>query len=254
MLGVHLEGPFLHPAKRGAHPEAHLRRLTLANLQEVLGPYTAIVKVVTLAPELDAANSTIAWLQERGILVSLGHSTATAAQARAAFGRGAGAITHTFNAMPPLHHREIGLLGAALLQEDVWCGLIADGVHVDPLAIALLWRLKGKHIVLVSDALAPLGLPDGPYPWDDRTMVVTKGTARLSDGTLAGTTLPLLAGVQNLVAWGICRAEEAIALATETPRQMLGLPPARHSLNWYEQPDGQLVWARADEPATIALP
>ncbi len=232
MLGVHLEGPFLHPQKRGAHPAEFLLPLTIDNVKRVLGDYAEIVKVMTLAPELDSTGEVIGYLRSLGITVSLGHSMATAAQAQQAFELGARMVTHAFNAMPPLHHREPGLLGAALIHEQVWCGLIADGEHVSPIMLDLLLRIsRSPHapnalrscVFLVSDALAPLGLPDGIYPWDTREISVKNGTARLPDGTLAGTTLPLLVGVENLVKWGICQVEEAIALATVAPRRAIGL-------------------------------
>ncbi|WP_448564767.1 N-acetylglucosamine-6-phosphate deacetylase [Trichothermofontia sp.] len=263
ILGVHLEGPFLNPDKRGAHPAEYLQPLTLDTVKTVLGDYAAIVKVITLAPELDRTGTVIPYLRSLGITVSLGHSQATAAQARDAFAQGATMVTHAFNAMPGLHHREPGLLGAALTTPGVTCGVIADGQHIGPTMLDLLLRMTAPPkaadggdpwfrdpLFLVSDALAPLGLPDGIYPWDDRRMTVTQGTARLADGTLAGTTLPLLAGVQNLVRWGLCGPERAIALATESPRAAIGLPawalgqPAS-PLRWYRDPStGQLRWQR----------
>ena len=230
ILGVHLEGPFLHPAKRGAHPQEHLQPLTLDTVQAVLGPHSSLVRVMTLAPELDPTHTVIPYLRAQGIVVSLGHSQATAQEANAAFEQGASMVTHAFNAMPSLHHREPGLLGAALLRSGIHCGLIADGQHITPAMVDLLVRLSrgnlsGQSIedglFLVSDALAPLGLPDGTYPWDSRQITVTHGTARLDDGTLAGTTLPLLEGVKNLVRWGVCSPGEAIALATTAPRRAL---------------------------------
>jgi len=223
ILGVHLEGPCLNPEKRGAHPQKHLQPLTVSFLAELLGDWGNIVKVMTLAPELDPTGETIAYLRERGIAVSLGHSQATEAQAQQAFSQGATMVTHAFNAMPSLHHREAGLLGAALVNAEVFCGVIADGRHVGVTMLNLLLRAGhySKQLFLVSDALAPLGLPDGIYPWDDRQVTIHDGTAQLEDGTLAGTTLSLLAGVQNLVRWGICSVDEAIAMATTTPRRAL---------------------------------
>ncbi|TYQ31724.1 N-acetylglucosamine-6-phosphate deacetylase [Pseudanabaena sp. UWO310] len=217
ILGVHLEGPFLHPDKRGAHPQQHLLPLNLDTLRQVLGDYADIIKLVTLAPELDPSGETIQYLCDRHIIVSLGHSTANAEQTRMAIAQGATMVTHAFNAMPSLHHRDVGLLGAAILSDRVWCGLIADGVHVSPEMIQLLYRTK-KQIFLVSDALAPLGLPDGTYPWDDRQITIQNGTARLPDGTLSGTTMPLIKAVNNLIEWGVCEPENAIKLAIEAPR------------------------------------
>ncbi len=260
ILGVHLEGPFLNPQKRGAHPAEYLLPLTIENVKRVLGDYAHVVKVMTLAPELDTTAEVIPYLRSLGIIVSLGHSLATASQAKQAFAQGASMVTHAFNAMPGLHHREPGLLGAALVHPGVQCGLIADGQHICPTMIQLLLRVSGyeQGIFLVSDALAPIGLPDGVYPWDCRQIEVKNGTARLSDGTLAGTTLPLLLGVQNLVKWGFCDVEsasgfgigEAIALATEAPRKAIGLPgisggqPAQ-LLRWHwNEATGQLTWQR----------
>ncbi len=226
ILGVHLEGPFLNPEKRGAHPIEELLQPTLKTVNQVLGSYANRIKIITLAPELDPSNTLISYLTSLGITVSLGHSQATEAQAQKAFELGASMVTHAFNAMPPLHHRHPGLLGAAICNPDVYCGFIADGQHVSPTMLEILLRASyyEKGAFLVSDALAPLGLPDGMYPWDDRQMEVKQGTARLADGTLSGTTLPLLDGVTNLLSWKICSIESAIALATEAPRHAIKLP------------------------------
>lgn len=252
ILGVHLEGPFLHPQKRGAHPQEYLLPLNLENVKQVLGDYGKLVKVMTLAPELDETGEAISYLRSLGITVSLGHSQATAAEAEEAFALGASMVTHAFNAMPGLHHRQPGLLGAAITHPQVRSGVIADGQHVCPTMLQILLQASGYEagLFLVSDALAPLGLGDGIYPWDERQIEVKQGTARLADGTLAGTTLPLLVGVQNLVEWGLCEIESAIALATESPRHAIGLPgigvgqPA-NLLRWHWHEDtSKLSWQR----------
>ncbi|MGB3263459.1 MAG: N-acetylglucosamine-6-phosphate deacetylase [Microcoleus sp.] len=260
IIGVHLEGPFLNPQKRGAHPVEFLLPLTIENVKQVLGDCAEVVKVITLAPELDSTGEVIPYLQSLGIAVSLGHSQATAEQAQRAFVSGASMVTHAFNAMPSLHHREPGLLGAAIVYPGVKCGLIADGKHVSPTMIDFLLRAGNYEtgVFLVSDALAPLGLPDGVYPWDFRQIEVRKGTAwirldyhtPLESATLAGTTLPLLAGVQNLVKWGICEPESAIALATESPRKAMGISgiigkPATQLLRWnLNAATKELTWHR----------
>jgi N-acetylglucosamine-6-phosphate deacetylase len=261
LLGVHLEGPFLNPSKRGAHAKEYLQPLTLDTVQTLLGDYAHRVNVITLAPELDPSGATVQYLCQHGITVSLGHSQATAAQAQQAFDGGATMVTHAFNAMPSLHHRQPGLLGAALLDQRVWCGFIADGEHVCPQMLQLLLRTRlgaqqtcppklPTGLFLVSDALAPLGLADGVYPWDSRKITIHQGTAHLDDGTLAGTTLSLLTGVQNLVKWQICSPELAIYLATDAPRQAINLPtlgvgaPAHHLLRWRQTSTGELVWQR----------
>jgi N-acetylglucosamine-6-phosphate deacetylase len=258
ILGVHLEGPFLNAAKRGAHPEVYLQPLTVDQVTALLGEYAAQVRVMTLAPELDATGEAIAALSDRGITVSLGHSQATAEQARQAFERGATMVTHAFNAMPSLHHREPGLLATAMVYPGVSCGFIADGQHISPLMLDVLLRMNrgrkelASHLFLVSDALSPLGLPDGFYPWDSRQIEVRQGTARLPDGTLSGTTLSLLVGVQNLVRWQLVDVEEAIALATIAPREAIGLEAQvqvgtrlNHLLHWQvETATNELTWQR----------
>ncbi|MBD2123324.1 N-acetylglucosamine-6-phosphate deacetylase [Trichocoleus sp. FACHB-262] len=262
ILGVHLEGPFLNPEKRGAHPAEYLLPLTVEQIKRVLGDCAHIVKVITLAPELDPTGAAIAYLRSLGITISLGHSQATVAQAQQAFAQGATMVTHAFNAMPSLHHREPGLLGAAIANPQVQCGFIADGQHVSPIMLDLLLRASryDQGLFLVSDALAPLGLPDGIYPWDTREIEVKHGTARLPDGTLSGTTLPLLVGVQNLVKWGLCSVEQAIALATTSPRRAIGLwnqsaddhclyqgQPASNLLRWsFDSESQNLVWQRVE--------
>ncbi|BAB72945.1 N-acetylglucosamine-6-phosphate deacetylase [Anabaena sp. FACHB-709] len=249
ILGVHLEGPFLNYQKRGAHPAEYLLPLTIEEVQRVLGDYAHIVKVITLAPELDPTGEVIPYLRSLGITVSLGHSQATANQAQNAFALGATMVTHAFNAMPPLHHREPGLLGAAMTNPHVMCGFIADGQHVSPIMLQILLRAT-QGIFLVSDALAPLGLPDGVYPWDSRQIEVQGGTARLPDGTLSGTTLPLLVGVENLVNWEICDVETALVLATDAPRKAIGLPGMKpgqpaNLLRWHwDSHTKKLTWQR----------
>ncbi|MEM8673626.1 MAG: N-acetylglucosamine-6-phosphate deacetylase [Cyanobacteria bacterium P01_G01_bin.67] len=251
ILGVHLEGPFLNHQKRGAHPQQHLLALTIDNLKRVLGDFSQIVKVMTLAPEIDSSNTAISYLRHQNIIVSLGHSLATATEAQQAFNQGASMVTHAFNAMPSLHHRQPGLLGAAIINPDVYCGLIADGNHVSPTMLEIMFKASdyAQGIFLVSDALSPLGLPDGLYPWDERQITVSNGTARLPDGTLSGTTLPLLQGVANLVQWG-CDLEQAIAMATLSPRKAIGLPGLEigqraNFLRWsWDETEHKLSWSR----------
>jgi N-acetylglucosamine-6-phosphate deacetylase len=250
IAGIHLEGPFLNPVKRGAHPEEHILPLTIDNLKRVLGDYASLVKIITLAPEMEIGTGAIDYLQSLGITISLGHSLATAEQANQAFQQGATLVTHAFNAMPSLHHRSPGLLGSAIVHPDVTCGFIADGEHIRPLMIEILMRASeyDRGLFLVSDALSPLGLPDGRYPWDSRTIEVTQGTARLPDGTLSGTTLGLLVAVQNLMKWKLCDLDQAIAMATITPRRAIRsdtsfTQPQRTSLlRWSQEQPG--LWQR----------
>ena len=178
------------------------------------------IALVTLAPELEGAGEVIQRLRELGITVALGHSAATADQASQAFEAGVGMLTHAFNAMPGLHHRAPGPLAEACRSGKVALGLIADGVHVHPTMAVLLQKLAGDQLVVVSDALAPYGLADGKHRWDERVLLVEKGTCRLDDGTLAGVTLPQLEGASRLAAWGQ-RPEASIWAATIAPREVI---------------------------------
>ncbi|WP_102135447.1 N-acetylglucosamine-6-phosphate deacetylase [Candidatus Synechococcus spongiarum] len=223
LLGAHLEGPFLAVNKRGAHPRRHVQSLTLAHLKQLMDGFsTEDVAMVTMAPELDPRHEALDWLVEQGIVVSLGHTEANQMQATAAFAAGARLLTHTFNAMPPLHHRAPGpIAAAAMASKPVFLGLIADGVHVDPAMAVLLTRMAPGRVVLVSDALAPYGLAEGHYPWGRRWITVRQGTCRLEGGTMAGTTVGILEGACRLARWSQ-QPEEAILAATVRPRACLG--------------------------------
>jgi N-acetylglucosamine-6-phosphate deacetylase len=252
VLGVHLEGPFLNYEKRGAHPSQYLLSPSIDAVEDLLGEYLPLVKIMTLAPELDIDGEVITYLRSRGIIVSLGHSQSSEEEAQKAFAWGASMVTHAYNAMPPLHHRKPGLLAAGMLNKAVYCGFIADGKHVNPSMLDILLKVSDyeQGAFLVSDALSPMGLGDGVYPWDKRQIEVSGGTAKLRNGVLAGTTLTLLDGVNNLVKWGICEVGTAIALATQAPRKALGLPGMEtgqeaNLLRWhYPEGNAQLKWER----------
>lgn len=222
-LGLHLEGPFLHPAKKGAHNPAYLQVPTEAAVTN-WSPETG-VRLVTLAPELNGALNVIHHLAGRGVVVGAGHSLATAAQANAGFDAGVRYGTHLFNAMPPLHHREPGLAGALLTNEHTTVGLIVDGEHVHPELVKLVWRLVGNgRLNLVSDAMAALGMPPGLYSLGDLEVNVAETTARLPSGTLAGSTLSLDTAVRNLITYTDCTLAEALPTVTSIPAALLNLP------------------------------
>lgn len=259
-LGLHLEGPFLSPAKRGAHPE-QLLRLPSAGAVERWSSDGGVA-LVTLAPELPGSAELIESLTERGVVVSLGHSAATAAQATAAVDLGARWVTHLFNAMGPLHHREPGLAGVALSDERLRVGLIADGTHVHPAVVAMAQRALGERLTLVTDAVGALGMPYGRRHVGRAEVVVGEDGVRLPDGTLAGSNLSMEEAVQNLVSMSGCSAEEALAAASESPARLLGddsrgsfAPGARADLVLLTESldvavtivDGQVVYA-ATEP------
>ncbi|HET6951553.1 MAG TPA: amidohydrolase family protein [Acidimicrobiales bacterium] len=173
-LGLHLEGPFLAPERRGAHAPEHLVAPD-PGVPTAEGWERDAVALATVAPELPGALAVVEALADRGIVVAAGHSSATAAEARAGIAAGVTYVTHLFNAMAPLHHREPGLAGVALTDDRVTVGLIADGVHVDPAVVALAARALGDRLSLVTDAVAALGLPPGPVRLGTRTAIATAG-------------------------------------------------------------------------------
>lgn len=222
-LGLHVEGPFLNPERKGAHPERYLRT---PDLREVAGfsPKQG-VRLVTLAPELPGALEIARELSGRGVVVSAGHSLATYEQANSAFEAGISYATHLFNAMPPLTQFEPGLVGAVLSRKAIRFGLIADGIHVHPALVNLVWRLSGPgQLTLVSDAIEALGMPPGVYRLgDDRPITVADGAARLAHGVLAGSVLSPDAALRNLIAFTGCPLGEALTCLTSTPAALLGL-------------------------------
>ena len=214
IVGAHLEGPFLGGAP-GAHRVEHLSPVDLGWLA-ALPP---VVRVVTLAPELDRAPEAVAALAARGVLVALGHSTATLEEAEAAAAAGARLVTHLFNGMAPLHHRRPGLVGAALADDRLAVSLIADGVHVHPVALRAAVRAKGRgRVALVTDAVAWRAGRMGRV-----ALSLVDGAARLPDGTLAGSVLGMDEAVRRLVAAG-CDLADAVHAAATTPADLLGLP------------------------------
>ena len=245
-LGLHLEGPFLAPAKKGAHLLEAIETADDALFDELLAEHS--VRLVTLAPERPGALERIARLVERGVLVSLGHSNATFEQFEAGIDAGARMATHLFNAMSQLDSRAPGAVGAALVDERVTVGLIADGVHTHPAALALTARAKGTAgIALVSDMMAAAGMPPGRYSLNDIPVVVDETSARLADGRLAGSILTMDAAVRNMVAWGRISAADALTMASTIPARLVG----RDDLGRLE-PSAQADLVILDPDLTIA--
>lgn len=222
VLGSHLEGPFLAAERRGAQPPEHLRSPDLAEVDRILAAAGGTLQRVTLAPELPGAEAVVARLVQAGVQVSLGHSSCTYAEALQAAAWGATSVTHTYNAMAPFHHREPGLVGAALTCERLMAELIADGVHVHPAAARALIASRGPAgVAVVSDALPPLGLPPGEYDWLGRRIVTDGIVASLAGEAIAGSVTPMLQAVRNLVSWGV-PLEHAASMASAVPARLAG--------------------------------
>ncbi|HET6662813.1 MAG TPA: N-acetylglucosamine-6-phosphate deacetylase [Acidimicrobiales bacterium] len=222
-LGLHLEGPFLAPERRGAHPAEHLRPPDPALVADEGWTRQAGVALVTLAPELPGALDVVDDLVAAGVVVSAGHSSASADEATMAIDAGVTAVTHLFNAMGPLHHRDPGLAGVALTDERVRVGAIADGLHLHPAAVALAARALGERLCLVTDAVAALGMPAGRVPLGMLEAFATADGVRLADGTLAGSDLSLDRAVRNLMAFARVSLATAVSAVTASPAAVLGL-------------------------------
>lgn len=231
LLGVHLEGPFLNPAFKGAQNGRWLRLPDMAEMQRYLDRYPGLVKLVTLAPELPGAGTLISYLVGRGITVSVGHSGATWAQVVEAVGLGLRHVTHTFNGMSGFHHREPGVAAAALALDELTAEIIADGIHVDPAIIAFLVRVKGPEaVVLITDSIAATGLPDGQYSLGGLEVYVRGKEARLAAGNLAGSTLTMDRALKNVLQWTRLPLWVAIKMASANPARVLGLEKRKGTL------------------------
>ncbi|QZA33683.1 N-acetylglucosamine-6-phosphate deacetylase [Hydrogenibacillus sp. N12] len=230
LLGVHLEGPFLHPDRAGAQPVEALRAPSLAAFRRLNEAAGGRIRLITLAPELPGALELIPELVRAGVVVSVGHTDADYETVVAAADRGARHVTHVFNAMRPLHHRAPGALGAALVDERLTVELIADGVHVHPALFRLVFRAKGtERVVLITDGIRAKGRPDGVYELGGREVTVRCGRATLADGTLAGSVLRMNEALKHLVDAGI-PLTEAVRAATLNPARALGLDGERGAL------------------------
>jgi N-acetylglucosamine-6-phosphate deacetylase len=219
VLGCHLEGPFLSPARLGMHPAEARRDPDPGLLERLLA--AGRVTEVTLAPELQGALALVEVLTRRGIVVSCGHSDATAAEAHAGFDRGARAVTHLFNAMRPFAHRDPGLAGAALTRDDVVVELILDGYHLADEAVLLAWRAAAGRVALVTDAVEAAGVGDGRWRLGAVPVEVRDGAVRRLDGVLAGSVLTLHGAVRELVRLGVALAA-AVDAATRVPAHLVG--------------------------------
>lgn len=221
-LGIHLEGPFLSHAKRGVHPPEHLLPPEIATFNRMFEAAEGQIRLLTLAPELPGAAEFVAHAHARGVRVSVGHSNATAAETRAAIAAGASSATHTYNAMRPLDHREIGILGTVLTTDSLYAELICDGIHVDPALVKLWWRAKGsERAILITDAMSAAGMPDGEYMLGEFRVQVAAGKAT-ANGVLAGSVLTLDRALSNFVAFTGASLPEALPLLTRNPAAMTG--------------------------------
>jgi N-acetylglucosamine-6-phosphate deacetylase len=225
-LGLHFEGPFLNPHKKGAHNPEYLCLPSLDAITE-WSPENG-VRLVTLAPELPGALELVEQLAARGVVVSAGHSMATYAEALAGLDTGIRYGTHLFNAMRPLEHRQPGVVGALLSDSRCVIGIIPDGIHLHPAIVELVSVVKGsERLTLVTDAMAAFGMPPGHYQIDHREVTVTEIDARLPDRTLAGSVISLDEALRNFIAFTQSPLSEALKTITSTPATLLGIADQR---------------------------
>jgi len=223
ILGIHFEGPFISPARRGVHPAKWIVPPSRELLAQLLGEARGTAQILTLAPELPGALDLISVARQAGLVVSLGHTDATYEQAQAAIEAGASHAAHVFNAMRPFSHRGTGVIGAVLTSPKVSAELIADGVHVDEAAMRMLVELKTpERVILVSDGISATGMPDGKYQLGMFEVKVSGGVARNAEGKLAGSTLTLDRALRNIVALGV-PLSSALRMVTVNPARQIGL-------------------------------
>jgi N-acetylglucosamine-6-phosphate deacetylase len=221
VLGVHLEGPFINLQKRGAHAAAHVLWPDTELLGRLLdlGP----VRMITLAPELESAEGIMALAANRGVVVSAGHTDVAFEPAYGAMDAQVAGVTHLFNAMSAMHHREPGLPGAAFAHPRTVCGLIADGLHVHPEMVGLAFRMLGPdRLCLVTDAIAAAGMEEGEYRLATRTVYVHGGVPKLESGSLAGSVLTMNEAFKNILAFTGCTVPEAARMTATSPARLIG--------------------------------
>ena len=228
VLGLHAEGPFLATARRGTHPLEHVRPPSVDEVRTWIDVATpsgtpSALLMVTLAPELPGAMDVIDLLVDAGIAVCAGHTDAPAQVIAEAEERGVTGVTHLFNAMSPMGHRRPGAVGGTLASRNLIAGLIADGLHVDPMVIDVAWRILGpRRTALVTDSTAALGVGDGQYDLGGVSIDVTDGTATNPDGALAGSTLSMDQAIRNLIEYTGCSLHDACQAASATPARLVG--------------------------------
>ena len=226
VMGCHAEGPFISARKRGAQNGDCIQK---PDVQKLL-PWTDVIRLMTVAPEVEGALAFIRAATKMGVAVSMGHTDATAAQAQAGIEAGVSHATHTFNAMAPLNHREPGAVGAALCDDRVYCELIADTFHVAPLLFGLMARQKRAHLVLITDSIQVAHLPDGPHDQSGQTVIVDGIHCRFPDGTIAGSSLTMDQAVRNFRAYTDIPLYETVNMASLYPARSVGIDDAKGSL------------------------
>lgn len=224
ILGVHLEGPFISKDFVGAQPIEYVAKPSVEVFKKYQYASGDCVRIVTLAPEVEGSTELIKYLVSQNIVASIGHTNATYADVKKAVEAGATNLTHTYNAMKPLHHREVGTVGSGLLFDELNCECICDGIHVSGPAIQLLHKNKpADKMTLITDAMRAKHMPDGVSELGGQVVIVKNGEARLENGTLAGSVLKMNNAVKNVMKFLNLPLEEVVKLASQNPAKNLGV-------------------------------
>lgn len=231
ILGINLEGPFINRKFKGAHPEEYIMHPTVELIESFVKKSNDNIRIITIAPELDGVYDIINYFKNRRIVFAIGHSALDSNGAQEAFEHGITHVTHLFNAMPGIHHREPALPGAALGNDNVTVEIIADGIHINPAIIRMVAKCKpsGK-VVLVTDSSMAAGLDDGEYFLGEQKIVVKNREARLASGVLSGSTLSMIDAVQNMIKKFGIPLEETIKMVSDTPSKIIKVDDVKGSL------------------------
>lgn len=251
-LGIHLEGPFISHAKRGAHAERDLLQPTVALFNRLWEAAEGHIRLMTIAPELPGANEVIARAVELGVRISLGHSNAGMEDTLRGVRAGATSATHTFNAMRRFDHRDPGILGVVLDRADLFAEIICDGLHVNPTVVRMFWKEKGAdRAILVTDAMSATGMPDGNYRLGELDVRVKDGKCIIGEDTLAGSTLTMDRAVRNFAEFTGLGLDKVAMLATRNPARMTGFDSQVGSLEVGRAADFTVLSPKGEVVETI---
>ncbi|MDU5080966.1 N-acetylglucosamine-6-phosphate deacetylase [Tissierella carlieri] len=242
LIGVHLEGPFFSLDKKGAQPGKYIKNPNKEEIREIFNISNGRLKMVSIAPETSGALDIISYLKSKDIIVALAHSNASFEETQIGINYGATVATHLYNGMREFNHREPGIIGAALLDERVYCEIIYDRIHLHDAAVKIAVRMKGvDKIVLVSDSMMAAGLSDGDYELGGQKVIVKNSTARLETGSLAGSTLNLRDAVYNMIYYLDIPINDAIRMASLSPAKAIGINGHKGSIEIGKDADMILI-------------
>lgn len=238
IIGINMEGPFINYRNKGAQPGEHIITPTVELIEGFIKRSGNNIRLMTIAPEVSGAMEVVEYFKGKGITFAAGHSSLDYSSAINAFNAGFNHITHLFNAMTGIHHREPGLAGAALDSENVTVEIIADGIHVDPAVVRMAIKCKTPHkVVLITDSTVGAGIEEGVLSFGGQKIIVKNGSAVLENGVLAGSTLTMADGVKNMVEKFNVSLEDAVIMASENPARVINVESRKGSLSYGKDAD-----------------